>query len=148
MDNSAPELYTSFEFKQLIDIPTRVRENTISLVDLFFVTCIDTVKSHGTLPPIADQDGIFTSFINVKTQYKPGKRTVYDYKNANEKGLIKYLSEYDYTTTVFSKPISAQAEALSDILINARNMFIPTKEITIRPNDQGSRKMGTGSQPI
>ena len=136
LDNSAPELYASFGFKQLIDIPTRVRENTISLVDLFFVSCIDTVKSHGTLPPIADHDGIFTSFINVKTQYKPVKRTVFDYKNANENGLIKYISEYDYTTTVFSKPISAQAEALSDVLINARNMFIPTKEITIRPNDQ------------
>ena len=37
---------------------------------------------------------------------------------------------------VCSKPVSAQAEALSDILIKSRNMFIPTKEITLRPNNQ------------
>ena len=133
LDTSAPELYASFGFTQLIDIPTRVRGNTISLVDLFFVSCIDTVKSHGTLPPIADHDGIFTS---VKSQYKPVKQTVYDYKNADEKGLLKYISEYNYTSTVFSKPVAEQAEALSNMLIEARNMFIPVKEITIRPNDQ------------
>ena len=68
LDNTAPELFASFGFKQLIDIPTRVRENSTSLVDLFFVSCIDTVKSHGTLPPIADHYGIFTSFISVKSQ--------------------------------------------------------------------------------
>ena len=136
LDTSAPELYASFGFTQLIDIPTRVRENTISLVDLFFVSCIDTVKSHGTLPPIADHDGIFTSFISVKSQYKPVKRTVYDYKNADEKGLLNFISEYNYISTVFSKAVAEQAEALSNILIEARNMFIPVKEISIHPNDQ------------
>ena len=93
-------------------------------------------ESHGKLPPIADHDGIFPSFISVKTQRKPVKRIVYDYKNTDEKGLIKYISEYNYQSTVFSKPVSEQAEALSNILIEARNKFIPTKEITIRPNDQ------------
>ena len=114
----------------------RVHENTTSLVDLFFVSCIDTGKSHGTLPLIADHDGIFTNFITVKSQYKPVKRTVYDYKNADEKGLLRYISEYYYTSKVFSRPVSEQADAISNILIEARNKFIPTKEITIRPNDQ------------
>ena len=112
LDSTAPELFASFGFNQLIDIPTRVRENTISLVDLFFVSCIDTVQSHGALPPIADHDGIFTSFMSVKTQCKPVKRTVYDYKNTDEKGLLKYIMEYNYQSTVFSKPVSEQAEAL------------------------------------
>ena len=105
LDNTAPELFASYGFHQLIDIPTRVRENTTSLVDLFFVPCLDTVKSHGTLPPIADHDGIFTSFLSVKTQHKSVKRTVYDYKNTDEKGLLKYISEYNYQSTVFSKPV-------------------------------------------
>ena len=74
--------------------------------------------------------------MSVKTQSKPVKRTVYDYKNTDEKGLLKHIKEYNYQSTVFSKPVSEQAEALSNILIEARNKFIPTKEITIRPNDQ------------
>ena len=54
LDQTAPELFSSYGMQQLIDIPTRVREHTISLVDLFFVSTIDNVKAHGTLPAIAD----------------------------------------------------------------------------------------------
>ena len=50
--------------------------------------------------------------------------------------LIKYLNEINYTNLVFSKPVSQQAEAYSDILIRAREHFVPTKQITIRPCDQ------------
>ena len=63
-------------------------------------------------------------------------RTVYDYNNINENALIKYLNEINYDNLVFSKPVSQQAEAYSDILIAAREQFVPTKQITIRPCDQ------------
>ena len=136
MDQTAPELFSSYGMKQLIDIPTRVREQTISLVDLFFVSTIDDVKAHGTLPPIADHDGIFASFHSIKTQAKPKSKFIYDYKNADEKGLIKYLNEFNFDLEVFSKPTSEQADAFSKVLIAAREKFIPTKQITIRPTDQ------------
>ena len=96
LDQTAPELFSSYGMHQLIDIPTRVREHTISLVDLFFVSTIDNVKLHGTLPAIADHDGIFASFISIKTQAKPKSKIVFDYKNADEKGLIKYINEFDF----------------------------------------------------
>ena len=136
LDQTAPELFSSYGMKQLIDIPTRVREHTISLVDLFFVSTIDDVKSHGTLPSIADHDGIFASFHSIKTQAKPKSKTVFDYKNADETGLIKYLKEFDFDTDVLSKPTSEQADALSKVLIAAREKFIPSKQITIHPTDQ------------
>jgi hypothetical protein len=106
------------------------------LVDLFFVSTIDDVKAHGTLPPIADHDGIFASFHSIKTQAKPKSKFIYDYKNADEKGLIKYLNEFNFDLEVFSKPTSEQADAFSKVLIAAREKFIPTKQITIRPTDQ------------
>jgi hypothetical protein len=136
LDSQAPELFTSFGFTQLIDIPTRVRENTISLVDLFFINNTDHVKMHGTLPPIADHDGIFASFHCIKLKPKPIKRTVFDYKNSDENGLINYIKGFNFDKEVFSKPVKEQAEALSNVLINARSKFIPTKEIIVRPEDQ------------
>ena len=56
LDHSAPELFTSYGFKQLIDIPTRVR-TSISLIDLLYVNTEELVEEFGTLPEIADHDG-------------------------------------------------------------------------------------------
>ena len=58
------------------------------------------------------------------------------FENIDEKGLIKYLNEIDYGSLVFSLPVSDQAEAYSNILIQAREKFVTTKSIVIRPCDQ------------
>ena len=36
LDATAPDLFSSYGFTQLIDIPTRITDNTMSLIDLFF----------------------------------------------------------------------------------------------------------------
>ena len=46
------------------------------------------------------------------------------------------MKEIDFEREVFSKPTYEQAEALSEILIAAREKFIPSKQITIRSTDQ------------
>ena len=61
-DAAASDLFSSFGFTQLIDIPTRITENTISLIDLIFEMNTERVSSHGTLPKIADHDGIIVSY--------------------------------------------------------------------------------------
>ena len=48
LDNSAPELFCSHNYKQLIDIPTRVTSKTISLIDLLFTNNQDNIQCHGT----------------------------------------------------------------------------------------------------
>jgi hypothetical protein len=62
LDSVAPDLFASYGFHQLIDIPTRTTENTISLIDLFYINNPDNVICHGTLPSIADHDGTMASF--------------------------------------------------------------------------------------
>ena len=47
---------------QLIDIPTRITEETLSLIDLFFVDNLENIDCYGTLPKIADHEGIIASF--------------------------------------------------------------------------------------
>ena len=56
MDAGAADLHSSFGFTQFIDIPTRVTKDTTSLIDLLFGRNTDNVKSHGTLPKIADHN--------------------------------------------------------------------------------------------
>ena len=71
----APELFSSFGYQQLIDIPTRVTENTTSLIDLIFTSNLDKIRCHGTLPPIADHEGIFINFHRVHDQQCRRSRT-------------------------------------------------------------------------
>ena len=62
LDRQAPDLFASYGYAQLIDIPTRVSDFSTSLIDLFYVDSTDDVHLHGTIPQIADHDGIFVSF--------------------------------------------------------------------------------------
>ena len=136
LDNSAPELFKSFGLCQLVDIPTRITENTTSLIDLIFCRLTDNLQSHGTLPKIADHDGTFVSFHCSLGEPKPRAREVLDYKNLDENALINYIKNIDYDTLVFSRPVTEQAEAMTNLLVSAFHNFVPTKKVIIRPNDQ------------
>ena len=135
LDSSAPDLFASHGFLQLIDIPTRITEKTTSLVDLIFVSKDDHVQCHGTLPPIADHDGVVVSLDIKKEKVEFLKRHIFDYKNVDEKGLIKFFKDYDYESTVFDLPYLKQTEAFTNIVIEGLEKFVPVKSITTRTFD-------------
>ena len=136
LDLSAPELFSSYNFQQLIDIPTRMTTNTTSLIDLVFSSNIDDIQCQGTVSPIADHEGVFVCFHCISVQEKTSTRNVYDFKNIDEVGLRQFIKSYDFQSNVFSKPVLQQAEAMSSILIAAQNKFVPVKQISITPTDQ------------
>ena len=135
LDATAPDLFSSYGFQQLIDIPTRITENTISLIDLFHVNKPDDIVCHGTLHRIADHDGIFVSFNTKSIKPKPQTKNIYDYKNADVPGLIQYMKEFDFENTVFNHPILEQTEIYSNVLKQAFAQFVPIKTVIIRPMD-------------
>ena len=79
LDNSAPDLFSGFGFTQLIDIPTRVTADTISLIDLIFTFNTDNIQSFGTLPRIADHEGVFVSFHCHRNKTKNVSRIIHDF---------------------------------------------------------------------
>ena len=136
LDALAPDVFSSYGFTQLIDIPTRITEDTTSLIDLFFVDNPQDIVCHGTLPKIADHDGILASFKLEMQKPKARTKTVYDYRNADVSGLINHIKHFDFNTAVFSQPTEVQSDLYDKILINAFSQFVPCKTVTIRPNDQ------------
>ena len=135
LDTAASDLFSSYGFQQLINIPTRVTETTISLVDLIFVNQQDDVVCHGTLPKIADHDGVIVSF-NIQTEkVAPRTKIIYDYKNADVDGLIQYIKEYDFQNNVFCHPVIQQAELYTNVLSDAFSKFVPSKTVTLRQTD-------------
>ena len=135
LDSEAADLFASFGFQQLIDIPTRVIETTISLIDLFYINNCENVLCHGTLPKIADHDGIIASFNTKSSKQTQKTKMVFDYKNADVVGLTEYFKTYDFENSVFDQPVHSQAEIYSYILKDAFAKFIPCKNVTIRVAD-------------
>ena len=135
LDSFAPDLFASYGFRQLIDIPTRVTETTASLVDLIFINQEDLVQCHGTLPQIADHDGVFVSLGIKKEKALLHKKIIYDYKNIDEAAMIKFFKDYDYETAVFDLPYTQQSEAFTNILLEGLEKFVPSKSIAITTKD-------------
>ena len=136
LDSVAPDLFSSFGFQQLIDIPTRITAISISLIDLIFVNKPDDIICHGTIPKIADHDGTVVSFNTKSNKPKQKTRIIYDYNNADVPGLIKHFKEYDFHNLVFSQPTINQTEIYTEVLKQAFDQFIPCKTAVIRPTDQ------------
>ena len=134
LDSMAPELFESFGFTQVIDIPTRVTKDTVALVDLIFIQNLDYMTLHGTLPKIADHDGIVVTFHSNRPKVLPRTRTVHDYNKLNEEELIKYIKNLNFHDLILSHPIKDQPQLMTSLLTQAFNKFVPSKEILIRPN--------------
>jgi hypothetical protein len=88
LDSSAPDLFESYGFQQLTDIPTCIRLVSVSLIDLIFVNKPDDIICHGTLPSIADHEGTLVCFNTKSKKPKQKSKIIYDYKNADVEGLI------------------------------------------------------------
>ena len=136
LDAIAPDIFSSYGFSQLIDIPTRITEESTSLLDLFFVDNLNDIDCHGTLPKIADHDGIVASFKLNLQKPKVKTKKVYDYLKVDIEGLIDFIKNVNFETTVFSQPINMQTNLFENILIDAFSKCVPIKTVHIRPNDQ------------
>ena len=57
-------------------------------------------------------------------------------KNADINGLINYIKQLNFDTTVFSQPIVSQADKFTEQLVDAFSLFVPTKTVFINNYDQ------------
>ena len=106
------------------------------MIDLIFESNTDNISSHGTLPKIADHDGVLVSYFIQSQKPKAKTKTIYDYKNADINGLINHIKNYNFETSVFQHQVVDQAEKYSKVLTDAFSIYIPCKNVTIRVNDQ------------
>ena len=54
----------------------------------------------------------------------------------NEDALLQYTKSYNFESAVFSKPVTQQVQAMTEILTTAFHKFVPNKTIVVRVSDQ------------
>ena len=134
LDNEASQVFSSFGFTQVIDVPTRVTHDTTSLIDLVFVDSMQYVEEFGTLPQIADHDGTLLCLNITQQQNKIKQKKVFDYKNTDIDGLIKFIKEFDFSKAVFDFPVKDQPQKFTDTLKSIIKTYVPEKTICLKPN--------------
>ena len=140
LDNKAPELFEAKGFQQIIDIPTRHFNNSVSLIDLIFFNShsnLENLVLSATLPPIADHCGTLCSLNTLTFKQSPKKCLSFDYqdKDINWKNLCCELDSLNDIKLYSNSNIDWQVDNFTRKLIQIRNKYIPNKEVTIRPKD-------------
>ena len=133
LDHKAPQLFASYGLNQLIDIPTRTCQTTVSLIDLLFVDSMELIEEYGTLPEIADHDGILLCLNLNQCQKKSTQKVIFDYKNADIDEMKKFFTDFNFQNAVFNLPVSEQTDAYSDALTTLFKKCVPTKTVFIKP---------------
>ena len=131
LDSKAPVLFTDNGFNQLIDIPTRYVKNSTSLIDLIFIDKTDNVILTAVTPAIADHAGTMLSLNTLSRPTPPKKFLKFDYTKGDWSGIE--LGDHKLYQNTDTNTI---ANTFSDKLIEAREAFIPYKEVTLREKDK------------
>ena len=129
----------SNNFFQLINEPTRITENSHSILDLIFCDSPFLVTENGVLSPLANLDHctIFCR-LNIKT-HKPTaySREVWDYKTADFGAINEALSNAPFSTAfLIYDDINDIVNYTYDLISMILRDLVPNKKVIIRPKDK------------
>ena len=134
LDDKAAPIFLEKNFYELIDIPTRKVDNSVSLIDLIFINKTDDVVLTAVTPPISDHSGTLISLNTLNFKKPPKEITLYDYESADWTTIESRLTELrvpendiDIDTTVLE---------FTQTLQNIRNDCVPFKKVKIYEKDQ------------
>ena len=133
LDDKAAPIFLEKNLYQLIDIPTRKVNNSVSLIDLIFINKTDDVVLTAVTPPISDHSGTIVSLNTLNFKKPPKEMTIYDYETADWTTIESRLSEL---TTNDEGDVDTLAEKFTSTLKSIRNDCVPHKLVKIYEKDQ------------
>ena len=124
--------------RNIITEPTRVTNATATLIDPIIIS--DSIKSlnEGTIdvpPEISDHKSTFIFFPFDSVLTPAVKRKVWFYKRGDFEKLNAQIlnTNWDFINSV---PVNDACTKFTDLILKFMNECIPSKDVTIRPNDK------------
>ena len=129
-----------FNLTNVINEPTRIAENSTTLIDPVLVSDACTVLDSGTLTidnAISDHKATYVSikiFVNTIRSYY---REVWSYKKAGYNRLNNLIEAHDWNSEINNRMhIDEICENFTKTFINFCKICIPFNKVLIRPNDK------------
>ena len=118
---------------QFIDEPTRITDNTESVIDLILTPCPGIVKKTGTLPPVnSDHHCVFVEIFSQPMRTKSFKRTIYNYNKLDIDTFKNKLAETNWDDIINLDSLNEATETLTSKLTDIAKQCMPSKIIKVR----------------
>ena len=120
-----------------INSPTRVTENSSTILDQFLTNIPDAVVDTNVLAPLSTNDhSTITLTLSFKKQKsKAYNRLIWLYNSADFEGMNKHIQNYNWETCFEDDDIDTCCNNWTASFLNIARQFIPNKVVQIRPND-------------
>ena len=135
LDEKAAPMFLEKSFYQLVDIPTRKFNESVSLIDLIFINKTDDVVLTAVTPPISDHSGTIVSLNTLNFKKPPKETVIYDYDAANWTSIESRLCELKIPD-LDNVDINKVTLDFTTTLQNIRNEYVPHKRVKIFEKDQ------------
>ena len=125
-----------FQLTQFIDEPTRITDLSSTCLDLIITQSPSIIKSTGVLPAVCSDHKVPYAIIkNTVVRDRPFKRTIFNYNRLDADKLCNLLQQVNWRETLYDTTVDEGAKAFSEIIIEKAKLCMPSKTVTIRPND-------------
>ena len=122
---------------QIVDFPTRFRNDKASCLDLLFTNRVNLISDLHSSCPIGKSDHAPIIF-EIKCSYPKVKkftRNVWNIQAGNFEELNIHLSNLDWENILDVDNVDTATNLWYDLFIQAADLYIPHKSITIKDND-------------
>jgi hypothetical protein len=130
---SLTKFCSSFNLSQLINQPTRVTENSKTLIDVFLTSTPNLVAETKVVPvSISDHDLVFASLKLKKERTKPVYIYARSYKRYNREAFLKDMSAAPWSVVDCFDDVEDSLNAFNLLFNEILDCHAPVKKIKIR----------------
>ena len=125
-------LTSSARYKQIIDKPTHVINNSMSCIDLIFCTNKNVISNYGVDVSMFKKchHNIIHGKIDIRVPLPPVYvREVWDYNKANLENIKKAVSNFNWNRAFENLSVDEKVELLNETLLNIFRNYIPNKKV-------------------
>ena len=136
MTRAMDDICTTFNLSQLIDVPTRITDNTSTLIDLIYALNLSFITKSGVLHlGISDHFGIFAtrSTRNAKKSQQDHLNIEYrDLKASNEAKFLEDVESSPWQLVDLFDEIDEKVDTFYHLIIQLMNWHAPTRSRRIK----------------
>ena len=135
IDYDIASIFEDNLYSQIVDLPTRLAKESISLIDVIYVNRLDLVCKASVFSSIADHNGICFSFnINSKIPKKQNQER-FQFNKMTHQNWVDFKSHLNDFKSCDIWTSDEHAEALSCHLLNGISKFVPKSSFTQKQLD-------------
>ena len=124
-------LISSAGYKQIINKPTRIVNNSSSCIDFLFCNNLNLIANYGVNLSLFENchHNIIFGKINIRIPLPPSYvREVWDYSSANTKNIQKAVRNFDQEKAFGNLSVDRKVYLLNETLLNIFRNYIPNKK--------------------